>query len=74
MEKFEYEPAPLALAFVLGPVLERGLRQSLKLSGGSFWIFFNRPLSATLLGLAVLLFASYFFLKKRREVLDQLEE
>jgi len=74
MERFEYEPAPLALAFVLGPILERGLRQSLKLSGGSFWIFFNRPLSATLLGLAVLLFVSYFFLKKRREVLDQLEE
>jgi putative tricarboxylic transport membrane protein len=73
MDKFEYEPAPLVLAFVLGPILERGLRQSLRLSGGSFWIFFSRPLSGILLALAGLLLISYFFLKKRREVLDTLE-
>jgi putative tricarboxylic transport membrane protein len=74
MDKFEYEPAPLVLAFVLGPILEQGLRQSLRLSGGSFLIFFNRPLSAILLGVACLLTISYFFFKKQREVLDVRDE
>jgi putative tricarboxylic transport membrane protein len=73
MEKFDYEPAPLVLAFVLGPIMEQGLRQSLKLSGGSFGIFFSRPLSCALLSLAVLLFVSYFFFKKRRVVIDAFE-
>jgi putative tricarboxylic transport membrane protein len=74
MERFDYEPAPLVLAFVLGPILERGLRQSLKLSGGDFMIFLRRPLSALLLGLAAALIASYFFLKQKREVLDVRED
>ena len=70
MRRFEYEAAPLVLAFVLGPIFEKSLRQSLKLSGGSFSIFFTRPLSATLLVLAALLLVSYVFLRKQREVLD----
>jgi len=47
MQKVGYEPAPLALAYVLGPVLGTALRQSLALSGGSFTIFFTRPIAAT---------------------------
>jgi putative tricarboxylic transport membrane protein len=34
MRKFGYEPAPLVLAFVLGPLLENNLRKSLILSQG----------------------------------------
>ena len=45
MQKLGYEPAPLALAYVLGPILETALRQSLTLSGGSFAIFVTRPIS-----------------------------
>ncbi len=45
MRKFEYEPAPLVMAFVLSPILEQALRQSLILSGGSFIIFLTRPIS-----------------------------
>jgi putative tricarboxylic transport membrane protein len=45
MRKFEYEPAPLVMAFVLSPILEQALRQSLILSGGSFMIFLTRPIS-----------------------------
>ena len=70
MNKFGYEPAPMVLAFVLGPILEKSVRQSLKLSEGSFSIFFTRPLSATLLILAGLVLLSYFFFKKPREVLE----
>ncbi|WP_324669411.1 tripartite tricarboxylate transporter permease [Geochorda subterranea] len=52
-----FEPGPLLLAFVLGPILERSLRQSLILSHGSPIIFVDRPISGTLLLLvAVALF------------------
>ena len=37
--KFGYEPAPLVLAFVLGPMLENNLRKSLILSQGDFSVF-----------------------------------
>jgi putative tricarboxylic transport membrane protein len=53
MRKFGYEPAPLVLAFVLGPMLENNLRKSLILSHGEFGIFFERPISAVCLVLAV---------------------
>lgn len=53
--KFDYEPAPLILAFVLGPMLEINLRQSLALSKGSFSIFFTRPISAIAIILAILI-------------------
>jgi len=53
MRKFGYEPAPLVLAFVLGPMLENNLRKSLILSHGDFQIFFVRPISAACLLLAV---------------------
>jgi putative tricarboxylic transport membrane protein len=52
MRKFGYEPAPLVLAFVLGPMLENNLRKSLILSHGDFMIFLDRPISATCLVLA----------------------
>ena len=52
MRKFGYEPAPLVLAFVLGPMLENNLRKSLILSHGDFAIFISRPISAVCLVLA----------------------
>jgi len=53
MDKFGYDPAPLVLGFVLGPMIEITLRQSLILSEGSFLIFFLRPISAILLAIAI---------------------
>jgi putative tricarboxylic transport membrane protein len=58
MKKFGYEPAPLVLAFVLGPMLENNLRKSLILSQGDFSTFVTRPLSAIALLLAVSLLLS----------------
>ena len=46
MRKLAYEPAPLVLAFVLGPLLETALRRSLIQSDGSLLIFLQRPISA----------------------------
>jgi putative tricarboxylic transport membrane protein len=52
MRKFGYEPAPLVLAFVLGPMLENNLRKSLIMSQGDFSVFVERPISAVCLALA----------------------
>ena len=52
-KKLDIPTAPLVLTFVLGPLMERGLRQSLEMSNGDFSILFTRPLSAGLLALAV---------------------
>ena len=51
------DPAPLLLAFVLGDLFENAVRQSLLLSHGSLAIFVERPISATLVGIATLLLA-----------------
>ncbi len=53
MKKFAYEGAPLILAFVLSPLLENALRQSLIMSGGDFTVFFTRPISLFLFLAAV---------------------
>jgi putative tricarboxylic transport membrane protein len=53
-KKLDIPTAPLVLTMILGPLMERGLRQSLEMSRGDFSILFTRPLSATLLGIAAL--------------------
>jgi putative tricarboxylic transport membrane protein len=62
MTKFGYDAAPLVLGFVLGPMLEIALRQSLILSQGSFLIFFSRPIAGFLLGLTLLTVVSQLLL------------
>src|SRR6267154_1858898 len=51
--KFGCEPAPLVLGFILGPLMEENLRRSMVLSRGDPMIFVTRPLSLTLLMMAV---------------------
>jgi putative tricarboxylic transport membrane protein len=58
MKKYEYEPAPLVLAFVLGPMFENAFRQSLIISGGSPWIFFTHPIAAVFVIVSVSLLVS----------------
>ncbi|SMQ72887.1 TctA family transporter [Devosia lucknowensis] len=52
--RFGCEPAPLLLGFVLGPLLEEHLRRAMIISRGDPTIFVTRPISATLLALALL--------------------
>ena len=65
MKKFEFEPAPLVLAFVLGPLLETALRRSLILSDGSFLIFLQRPISAAFILFSVVVLVAPLFSKLR---------
>ncbi len=75
MRKYKYEGAPMILAFVLGPMFENSLRQSLLLSKGSFMIFFTRPIAlGGMIATVLLLISSVVpFIRKKREAIP-LEE
>ena len=69
MRKLNYPVAPAVLAIVLGPLAERSLRQSLLSSQGDVFVFFERPISAICIGIALLLMfypVINRFLKKRK--------
>jgi putative tricarboxylic transport membrane protein len=76
LRKFEFDPAPLVLGLVIAPILEQSLRQSLIMSNGNYFIFFQRPISAGLLIASILLLAmsSYAFLLKRKDWRERLAE
>jgi putative tricarboxylic transport membrane protein len=49
LRKFDWPLAPLLLAYILGPLLEKYLLQSLSMSGGSLLIFVQRGLALALI-------------------------
>jgi putative tricarboxylic transport membrane protein len=53
--KHDFEPAPLLLGFVLGPLMEENLRRAMLIARGDATVFFTRPISAVLLSLAIIL-------------------
>jgi putative tricarboxylic transport membrane protein len=53
--KLDFEPAPLLLGFVLGPMLEENLRRAMIISRGDPSVFVTHPLSLALLLLAAAL-------------------
>ena len=61
-----YEPAPLAIGVILGPIVERSLMQGMVVADGSVLAFFQRPMAGMILGLAVGLaaIAAIRFIKK----------
>ncbi|MCA3055576.1 MAG: tripartite tricarboxylate transporter permease, partial [Rhodocyclaceae bacterium] len=67
--KLDCEPAPLLLGFILGPMMEENLRRAMLLSRGDAMTFLNRPLSATLLAISLLLLVIIMLpaIRKKRE-------
>ena len=57
MRLFGFQPAPLLLGFVLGPLMEENLRRTLLISRGDFMVFFERPISATVMAITFALLA-----------------
>lgn len=55
LKKLSIPPAPLLLAFVLGPLIEENFRRALVISRGNLEIFINRPVSAGLLLITLIL-------------------
>jgi putative tricarboxylic transport membrane protein len=69
-KKLECEPAPLLLGFVLGKLMEEYLRRAMTISRGDWMVFLTRPLSASLLAVAVIMLIIVFLpavAKKRQE-------
>ena len=60
MRKLQYPTAPLVLALVLGPLVERSLYRTMTLSHGDFTVIFTRPISGTIMAcVAVVLLWPY---------------
>jgi putative tricarboxylic transport membrane protein len=55
LRKTGFEPAPIALGLILSPMLELSVRQSLAMSGGSYGIFFDRPIAVAMFAAAAVL-------------------
>ncbi len=68
-KKLDCEPAPLLLGFVLGKLMEEYLRRAMTISRGDPMVFVTRPLSATLLGIALVLLIIVFLpaIARKRE-------
>jgi TctA family transporter len=72
--KIGCEPAPMLLAFILGPLMEEYLRRAMLISRGNPLVFVQRPISATLLALAVLAMCTVLipaFSKTREEAFKE---
>src|SRR5579862_957044 len=67
--KHDFEPAPLLLGMVLGPLMEENLRRALLISRGDWSVFITRPLSAVLMAAAagLLVLAVMPNLRKKRD-------
>jgi putative tricarboxylic transport membrane protein len=67
MRKLDYPMAPAVLAIVLGPLAERSMRQSLIGSHGDVTIFLGRPISGTIMviAIALLVYPLYKLLKNK---------
>jgi len=74
--KLDCEPAPLLLGLVLGKLMEEYLRRAMTISRGDWSVFVTRPLSATLLAIALVLLVIVFMpaiAKKREEAFSEEE-
>jgi putative tricarboxylic transport membrane protein len=66
LRKAAFDPAPIVLAMVLGPMMEQALRQGLMMSRGEFGIFLSRPISAAMLAVAGLVLLGHLISVIRR--------
>ncbi|MFF5992664.1 tripartite tricarboxylate transporter permease [Prauserella flavalba] len=75
MKKTGFEPGPLVLAFVLGPILEQSFRQSMLISGGDLSVFVTRPISAAFfVAMFLLVVVSALIARRRRRAFEALSE
>ena len=63
MRRFDYPVAPVVVGLILGPVAESQLRRALQISLGDPMVLLESPMSATLLGIALLALVAPFALK-----------
>jgi putative tricarboxylic transport membrane protein len=66
-KKLDFPAAPLILTVILGPLMERAMRQALEMSRGDFSIFFTRPISVSLITLSIIFFLTSVVRLKKDE-------
>ena len=66
-KKMDFPLAPVALSFILAPMIEKSLYRSLVMSQGDFSILYTRPISGSLLVLALITLI-YFSTQKKVQV------
>lgn len=68
LRKLCFDPGPMIMSFILAPLIENSLRQSLLMSAGSFGIFVSRPISGTLMALfAIILIGQLYVAFKNKK-------
>ena len=55
LKLIDFEPAPMLIGFILGPMIEANFRRSMVITNGDFWALFERPITAGFLALTVIL-------------------
>ena len=67
--KHDFEPAPMLLGFVLGPLMEENLRRAMLIARGDWTVFLTRPISGALIALSTILLviAVLPMIRKRRD-------
>src|SRR5690606_37284429 len=61
LQYLRFEPAPLVLGLILGPMLEQNLRRGLQLYRGDYTEFVTRPISAAFLLCSALIIGWSFY-------------
>jgi len=67
LRKLQYDFAPLIIAFILAPLMEQSLRQSLVMSRDGAWIFTQRPIAVVICAISAVLIGLIVF-KPRKNV------
>ncbi|MFC4012954.1 tripartite tricarboxylate transporter permease [Nonomuraea purpurea] len=71
LRRLDIPLAPLVLTLVLGPLMERSLRESLELSQGDLTVFLTRPICVVLLVVALAIAASPLLRLRKPAVLAE---
>jgi len=66
LRKMRFEPAPLLLGFILGPMLEENFRRAMLISEGDLSVFVTRPISAGFLAVSAALLVMVLLPSMRR--------
>ena len=67
MRRYGFPTAPVIVGMTLGPLAEEQMRRSLAISQGDAMVFFNRPLSGSILAITALLVIGPWAWKKFRK-------
>jgi putative tricarboxylic transport membrane protein len=76
MKKGDVPAAPMLMALLMGPMMERSLYQALNLSHGSLLVFVQRPISATLLSMIALMsiYVAIRAIRGKKALVEEAEE